>query len=167
MPGLTDSGRRQAATLGRRLARELGVHPAAVYASIIPRAIETAHILAAALGVGEVVQDCGLCTWHSPDHADGRRWADYHRESDLVGGGVYRPFQEGNESWRELVGRTGGAFERIASRHKGETVVIATHAKPVIGALIAFGNLPLATDFDLTIAPTGLTEWYTTGDPDA
>jgi probable phosphoglycerate mutase len=165
--GLTDTGRRQAAGLGQRLVRELQERPAAIYCSVLPRAIETAEIVAAALGQSEILQDCGLCTWHAPAHADGKPWAEYRRESSLAGGGVYRPFEQGNESWSELVGRTGRALEQIAARHAHATVVVVTHAETVASSLIVFGNLPLAPGFDLDIAPASITEWATEGDPDA
>lgn len=45
--------------LARRLAAELQDSPTAIYCSVIPRTIETADILAAALRVSDVVQDSG------------------------------------------------------------------------------------------------------------
>jgi probable phosphoglycerate mutase len=134
---------------------------------VLPRAVETAEILAAALSRPDVVQDCSLCTWHTPAEADGRPWVDYRRQSSLAGGGMFRPFEEGNESWSELVGRAGRTLEQIAARHAGETAVVVTHAEVVKCSLIAFGGLPLAPGFDLDVAPTSITEWVTAGDPDA
>lgn len=165
--GLTDTGRAQGEALTRRLASELLEPPQAVYSSVIPRAIETASILTAMAGWPDVIQHCGLCTWHAPSDADGRPWADYFREHGIEGGGVYRPFQRGNESWSELVGRTGRALEEIAGRHRGQTVVIVTHAEVVTSSLIVFGGLPLALGFDAQVAPVSLTEWTTEGDPEA
>lgn len=165
--GLTDDGRRQTNELARRLARELRQPPAAVYCSVLPRAIETAGMLAAALGRPEIVQDCGLCTWHTPAHADGKPWSEYHRESSLAGGGVFRTFEQGNESWSELVGRTGRALEQIAARHAQETVLIVAHAETITSSFIVLGGLPLLLGFDLNVAPTSITEWTTEGDPEA
>jgi probable phosphoglycerate mutase len=108
--GLTAGGRRQAERLAQRLAAELPDDPAAVYCSVLPRAVETAEILAAALARPEFVQDCGLCTWHTPAEADGKQWAEYRRQSRLASGGVFRPFEQGNAnpgaSW------SGGRGER-------------------------------------------------------
>jgi hypothetical protein len=50
-------------------------------------------------------------------YADGMPVAEYHRRHALPGGGVFRPFQEGNESWAELVVRTSRAIIDIADRH--------------------------------------------------
>ena len=165
--GLTDIGRRQAKELAQRLRSEIQDRPAAVYCSVLPRAIETAEIVAEALGQPDVVQDCGLCTWHTPADIDGKPWNEYRRESSLTGGGIYRPFEQGNESWSELVGRTGRTLEQIASRHERETVLVVTHAEVVASSLIVLGGLPLSIGFDLDIAPTSITEWTTSGDPDA
>ncbi|CAN5397638.1 hypothetical protein BH09CHL1_BH09CHL1_03330 [soil metagenome] len=165
--GLTDAGRAQAASLAARFARETENHPIAIYTSIIPRAIETAAIVAETLGGFEVIQDRGLCTWITPDFADGMKWTDYQGEHSLAGGGVYRPFERGNESWGELVVRVGRALEEIASRHANQTVLIVAHSETVRAAQIVFGNLPLSMDFDMQVSPTSITEWITNGDPDA
>lgn len=165
--GLTAVGRQQAEGLARRLARDLREPPAAIYCSVLPRAVETAELLAPALGRPDIVQDCGLCTWHTPAHADGKLWSAFRQESGLAGGGVYRPFEQGNESWSELVGRTGRALEQIAARHARHTVVVVAHAETVTSSLIVFGSLPLSLGFDLRVAPTSITEWVTAGDPDA
>lgn len=165
--GLTDSGRAQAASLAARLARETENRPVAIYTSIIPRAIETATIVAEALGGFDVIQDRGLCTWITPDFADGMWWVDYERENTLAGGGIYRPFERGNESWGELVVRVGRALEEIASRHANQTVLIVAHSETINAAHIVFGNLPLHMGFDILVSPTSITEWMTDGDPDA
>src|SRR4051812_40634239 len=105
--GLTDRGHDQARRLAGRLADELaGGGPVAVYSSTLRRALETARPVAAALDA-TVSTHCGLCTWHSPAYADGLPTARYEAEHSIPGGGVYRPFQEGNETWAELVARTG------------------------------------------------------------
>ncbi len=141
--GLTAVGRHQTERLAHRLVHELQDRPDAIYSSVIPRAWETAEIIAATLGITDVVQDCGLCTWHTPGQADGKPWSVYQQEHSLAGG-VFRPFEHGNESWSELVGRTGRAMEQIAARHKQQTVVVVTHAETIASSFIVFGGLPLA-----------------------
>jgi probable phosphoglycerate mutase len=163
--GLTDEGREQAGRLAQRLKHELDGQKAAVYSSVIPRAIETGESVASALGIGGVTQDCGLCTWHSPAGADGMRKDRFWVEYAQPGGGVFRPFQRGNESWAEMVARIGRSLEEIAARHAGETVIVATHGEAVNSSLIILGQLPLMTGFDTAIAATSITEWTTDGDP--
>src|SRR5271165_3689113 len=79
--GLTALGQRQVDALAERLARtgELaGV--TALYASVLPRAIETAEAIRPALERWrqgpplEIVTDCSLCELH-PGEADGLNWA--------------------------------------------------------------------------------------------
>src|SRR3712207_4539444 len=70
--GLTPRGCQQTARLAQRLVAEVQQAPATIYCSVLPRAVETAQILAQAWGSLPVVQHCGLCTWHTPPHADGQ-----------------------------------------------------------------------------------------------
>jgi len=165
--GLNDLGRSQAERLGQRLVRELKDWPTVIYCSVIPRAIETAEILAATFGDLDVVLDCGLCTYHTPAEADGKPWTEYSHESTVAGGGVFRPFQRGNESWSELVGRTGQTLEQIVARHVGETIVAVAHSETVQSAFIVFGGLPLSPGFEMVVMNTSITEWETKGNPDA
>jgi probable phosphoglycerate mutase len=160
--GLTPLGRSQAAGVVDRL----GHQPSAVYSSTIPRAVETAAIIGAALGLSST-EDCGLCTWHSPAYADGMPVAEYHRRHALPGGGVFRPFQEGNESWAELVVRTSRAIIDIADRHRDATALIVAHAETVNASFHALGQQPLYREFDLDVGPASITEWSTTDDPTA
>ncbi len=138
----------------------------AIYASVIPRAIETAELLAATWGAS-VTQDCGLCSWHVPPAADGQLWRTFQAEHGLVGGGVFRPFEDGSESWSELVSRVGRSLETIAARQHGQTVLIVAHAEPISASMMIFGGLPLAPSFDMRVEPTAISEWTTDGDPAA
>ncbi len=165
--GLTAVGRQQAELLAQRLDHELGHHASTTYCSVIPRAKETANILTAALNHSNVVEDCGLCTWHAPPHADGKPWSEYRDAHRVPGGGVFRPFEDGNESWSELVNRVGRTLEQIAARHKEETVMLVTHREPIVASFIVFGGLPLAPGFDMDVAPASITEWATDGNPAA
>jgi 2,3-bisphosphoglycerate-dependent phosphoglycerate mutase len=155
--GLTDRGRAQAAALAARLAPDLD--GASVYSSTLPRAVETAH----AFGL-PVTQDCGLCTWHVPDWMDGLTAAEL-RANRLPGGGVFRPFEEGNESWVELVARVGRSIMDIAARHRGGTALLVCHNETVDASFRALGQLPLYPQFDVAVGPATVTEWSTDADP--
>jgi len=127
--GLTVRGHEQARRLAERLADELAADgPVAVYSSVLPRAVETAQPIAVALAA-TVVQDCGLGTWHTPPYADGMPTTRFQTDHAIAGGGVFRPFEEGNESWAELVVRTGRAITDIAHRHRDSTVVLVGHSE--------------------------------------
>lgn len=157
-PGLTDRGHSQAAALADRLATE---PIAAIYASTLPRATQTAAPLAAAHRL-EVTADCGLCTWHYPPWADGLRKTDL---GGIEGGGVFRPFQQGNEAWADLVVRTSNAILAIADRHEGETTAIVAHTETISASFRTLGNIPLYADFDVVADPTAITEWTTDDQP--
>ena len=166
--GLTDLGRRQAGALRDRLARDSGFTPPGhVYSSVLPRAIETAQILAEAFGHAAVRQDCGLCTWHTPPDLEGMTWTAYRAEHGRSDGGVFRPFEQGNETWAELVARTGQALSSIVQRHRNETTVVVAHTETVNASLVVFGHLPLLLPFAVAVAHTSVTEWATDEDPTA
>ncbi|WP_433306853.1 histidine phosphatase family protein [Actinoplanes sp. CA-030573] len=161
--GLTGRGHEQANRVAARLAGELD-DAAAVYSSTLRRAVETARPIAAALGV-ETVEDCGLCTWHTPDYADGMPKGEFLHAHAREGGGVFRPFQRGNETWAELVTRSGRSIMDIAHRHRGATAVLVGHSETVNASFHALAAQPLMRAFDLAVAPASITEWTTDDDP--
>ncbi|MEU7607895.1 histidine phosphatase family protein [Micromonospora sp. NPDC049204] len=163
--GLTALGHEQAHDLANRLTRDVAADgPVAVYSSVLRRAVETAQPIGAALGVRPVA-DCGLCTWHTPPYADGLPTARFRTEHAVAGGGVFRPFEEGNESWAELVVRVSRAIMEIAHRHRGGTAVLVGHSETVEGAFHALAAQPIFRAFDLDVAPASITEWTTDHDP--
>lgn len=168
--GLTELGREQVVRLRDRLTAS-GFKPDAVYSSTIHRAAQTAGMLAEAFAPLAPVHDCGLCGYHLDDSLDGLSWerirAEFqHRdESGRPDGGVFVPFEEGNESWAELVARVGRALTGLAARHAGGTVLAAMHKESVEASLIAFGALPLHRNFDVEIGRASITEWVTDDDP--
>jgi len=124
---LSDRGREQARALGEAL-RERRV--ARVYASPLRRAQQTAQELADVLGVDVVtlpdVREVGIGAreddtsdlgWDEMDAARAS-W----RDGDLdvtVGGG---------ETAADVLRRVGGALDDVADLHRGETVVVVSHA---------------------------------------
>jgi broad specificity phosphatase PhoE len=114
---------------------------------------------------GEVNQDCGLCSWHIRPEWEGLTWDEVKRRHPSPGGGVYRPFEAGAETWAELVGRVGRALYSIAQRHRGGTAIIVAHTEVVEASLIVLGALPLMLPFDGRVANASITEWVTDGDP--
>jgi probable phosphoglycerate mutase len=163
--GLTDLGRRQAGALVARLAetRELRA-AAALYASVLPRAVETAQLLRPVVGdgTGEIVRQCDLCELH-PGEADGLQWQevidtfgvpDWDADPDLA-------IAPGGESWSGFVDRASGAVRAVAQRHPGELVVAAVHAGVIEATMIAFlGIVPEVYRRGwVRIVHASLTEW--------
>lgn len=166
--GLTDQGRAQAHAAGERLSRWEGTAGASVYSSTLPRAQETARILAAALGASTVHEHCGLCSYHVlPDH-DGRPHAEQWATARRGGGmSLFRSEHEGGDNWGQLVLRSAEAFHEIADRHHGETDVIATHNETIQASLIVLGYLGFRHRLNVSLAPGSVTEWTTDEDTTA
>jgi 2,3-bisphosphoglycerate-dependent phosphoglycerate mutase len=167
--GLSDLGRRQATLLRERLARTGELADAsALYASVLPRAIETAEIIAPALGDLKIRTECALCEVHTGDEVDGMTWVELR---ERFGEFVYEPGSEhvpwgpGTETWAEFIHRASRQLWQLVRDHEGETVVVACHGGIVNASFTAFGNLPVARrGFWMLSENTAMTEWQ--HDPD-
>jgi probable phosphoglycerate mutase len=135
--GLSTRGRRQVEALRDRLAatKELGA-TTALYSSVMPRAMETAAILAPALGDIEVRSECAFCEGH-PGDADGLTWDELaERYPSPDGWDPDHSPVAGWETWREMGERVQRALESLIERHPGETVVVACHGGVVVQAML-------------------------------
>ncbi len=144
--GLTAQGRTQVEALAERLTlsgelRGVG----ALYASTLPRAIETARILAPALDLWRdgppltVVERDDLSELH-PGEADGLTWPVF---SERFGDPRWdedpaRPIAPEGESWLGFTDRAAGAVAAVAERHRGELVVVACHAGVIESTMLEF-----------------------------
>jgi probable phosphoglycerate mutase len=160
--GLTDRGVLQAKALYERLARtgELA-GAAALLTSVLPRAIQTAEIIAPALGGLTAEQRCELCEIH-PGEGDGLTWEEFgarYRPEGLASGNPFSPMAPGGESWGSFFVRVGEALLRAASDHAGRTVVVVCHGGVIEGSFAALGQLPLRRSFDVRVENTSLTGW--------
>ncbi len=167
--GLTDAGRAQVAALRARLCTTGELAGAsAFYASVLPRAVETANGIATGLAdaagiVPSLVTECALCELH-PGEADGLTWEEF---SAAFGSPDWdtdpsRPIAPGGESWTGFVRRVAAALDELAARHPGELVVAATHAGVVEASLLA--KVPVdrgleGTRLQLRTAHASLTSW--------
>lgn len=138
--GLSELGRSQVAAMARRLAASGELADADVlYASVLPRAIQTAQILAPSLGMRpeDVIEDCELCELH-PGAADGLVWEDFVATFDAPDWDedASVPLSPGGESWVAFVDRSADALETLAARHPGKLIVVGTHAGFIESTLI-------------------------------
>ncbi len=159
--GLSDLGRLQCERLRDRLWRTGEVTADVLLASTLPRAIETAEIIAPALGDPEVVLDCDLCELH-PGECDSLGWDEYRQRYGVdMGARPYEPMSPGGESLVEFNVRVGRALTRLAEEHDGRNVVVACHGGVVIGSVISFLGLPAQRrpPADLVVTNSSLTEW--------
>jgi len=166
--GLSERGRRQVEALRDRLAATGELRADALLASVLPRAVETAEILAPAFGDLGVEQDCDLCEQH-PGEGDGLTWAEFEAKYRPEGWQFdpYEPLAPGGESVAEFNARVARALLRVAADHRGETVVIACHGGVVAASMIGFLSLPFHGGLtQLFSQNTSLTEWVLDVDGD-
>lgn len=165
--GLSDRGREQAFSLRDRLLATNELDPVdVVYTSILARAIETAQIIAPALGEAEPQSECEWCEIHAGD-VEGLTWTEIDarfpelREQN-------DPFLRrlpGAETWAEFAVRAGARLRRVANDHASQRVVVVCHGGIIGASFIALGDLPMRSVRGLAyeIANTSLTEWRWTG----
>lgn len=164
--GLSELGRRQVEALARRW-QSHGPAADRLLASTLPRAVETAELLAPALGDLKVEQDRELCELE-PGECDGLSWDDYQDRWGIdMRADPYAALSPGGESVADFLLRVGRALHRVATDHAGSTVVVACHGGVVDGSLICFLGLPLqrAGDLDLRTSNAAVTEWVVEADP--
>jgi probable phosphoglycerate mutase len=159
--GLTDLGRRQAEALRDHLASSGRVRADALLASELPRAIETASIIAPGLGLQAFDQACDLCEVHTGE-ADGLAWAEYATRygSFDMEAEPDRVFAPEGESWNSFHERVRLMLERVAREYEGQTVVAVCHAGVIMASLRMLLGVPHpGTGAQLRPSNTGLTEW--------
>lgn len=135
---LSTLGRGQSADLAARLASRRIAH---VWTSTLSRAVQTAEIVAARLGVGvttrEGLRELGCGAYAGTPMADDPfrptfgAWLDGDLDARIRGG----------ESGRETVDRMRLVLQEIADAHPGESVLVVSHggvlslAVPLLGGL--------------------------------
>jgi broad specificity phosphatase PhoE len=125
---LTDLGREQARGLADLVAAE---NVEAIYASPLSRALETARIFAARIGL-DVVVDEGLRevdtgSWSGLSRAEVRERYPEGFQRWITGGAGW----EDGESYEEMAERVLAAVNRIAAAHPGGRVLLVSHGGPI------------------------------------
>ena len=159
--GLTPHGRTQAEALRDHLGSSGRVQADVLLASVLPRAVETAEIIAPGLGLDIAGQECDLCEVHTGE-ADGLAWTEYgvrfgsfdmEAEPD-------RLFAPAGESWNSFHQRVHGVLDRLAREYAAQTVVAVCHAGVIMASLrVLLGIERPGTGAQLRPSNTGLTEW--------
>lgn len=148
---LNDAGREQARALAERLVDE---RIAAVYSSPLLRALETAEIVAARLGLEvrtvEALREVDVGSWSGLTRAEiERRFPEGYRR--------WLAFDHGwddGESYDDLGRRVLGALAEVAAGHAGERVLVVTHGGPMRAAMAAAAEVTYA-DSRRTATPVG------------
>ncbi len=159
--GLTDRGRQQAGLLEQRLRRQQ-LRADRLYASTLPRALETGEYVARALQV-PMQRDDDLQELR-PGDADGLsvdQWrAQYGGPDTSLATDPFRAFSPGGESWAGFLVRAGGALARLVDRHEDETVVAVCHGGVLEAAFyLAFGLGGTGNRVAFAPLNTSITHW--------
>ncbi len=166
--GLTDRGREQSRLLERRLRTEglgaegpggQGLRADHLYASTLPRALETAEYVARALGLP--VRPSEELHELRPGDADGLtvdQWRERYPPPPVKD--PFRPFSPGGESWAAFLVRAGAALTALVDRHPDETVVAVCHAGVLEASFsLAYGVGGSAPRVSFAALNTGITRW--------
>lgn len=157
--GLSDLGRQQAEALRDRFKAtgELG-EVDALYASSLPRAFETAGIIAPAFADPEIRIDRELREF-DPGEADGMTWEEFNERFPTPEvRDPHAPRTPGGESWVGFGERVERALARIAKQHANQTVVIVCHGGVIEHAFHLWG-IPTIDGLFIEIYNTGITEF--------
>jgi probable phosphomutase (TIGR03848 family) len=134
-PGLhlADKGREEAADVAGRIAQLPRI--AAVYASPLERAQETAAPIAAAVGLPVTVEpgllECDYGEWTGLALKDLSRKPEWKVIQRYPSGFRF----PGGESFTEMQTRICGAVDRLRASHPGQTIVAVSHADPIKAAV--------------------------------
>jgi probable phosphoglycerate mutase len=158
--GLTPLGRAQAEALRDHLARTGRVRADVLLASVLPRAIETASIVAPGLGLEISGHECDLCEVHTGE-ADGLTWTEYATRygSFDMEAEPDRVFAPAGESWNSFHERVQRMLDRLARDYEGRTVMAVCHAGVIMASMRLLLGIPPAGGTRLRPTNTGLTEW--------
>lgn len=161
--GLSEYGRRQAAEVAAQLA---GSPVAAVYASPLERAIETAAVLAEGVGV-EVVTDERLHEWRHWGQWAGMTW-DRLRDEAVDAWNAYQRDPgsvTSGESLAELADRVASWLEDVVERHRDGIVVGVAHLEPLRAILLRLGDRPATDLFEVRIGLAEVVRLHPDPDP--
>jgi len=159
--GLTDLGRAQAAALREHLAASGRVRADVLLASTLPRAIETADIIAPGISLQVAGHERDLCEVFTGE-ADGLTWAEYGTRygSFDMQAEPDRVFAPAGDSWNSFHERVHQTLVRFAEEYAGRTVVAVCHAGVIQASLRTLLGIPAShTRAHLRPTNTGLTEW--------
>lgn len=159
--GLSPLGRSQAERLGERLRTTGEIDADVLIASNFERAMETARIIAPALGELEVEVDAMFGEHDPGPDIDGMTFTAY---VDKFGtpdwaGDPHAEIFPGGETTAQFHVRVGDAISRLANEHHGQTVVIVCHGGVIDMTFRHLLHAPVTGVFELNTANTSLTQF--------
>ncbi len=152
---LSMSGRAEAAAVAERVSQVPRL--ACVYSSPMERAKETAEPIAAAAGLlvreEPRLNECDFGDWTGRKLADLRELPEWRTLQRRPSGFRF----PGGESFLEMQVRISSAVEELAVLHRGESVVVVSHADPIKAAAANAAGMHLDCFQRLVVAPASVT----------
>jgi probable phosphoglycerate mutase len=157
--GLSPLGVQQAEALRDRFARGAERRVDVLLASTLPRAEQTARIIAPALGDVTLKLDPDLVE-HRPGEADGVRFDEFGDRFGLfdLRAEPDRPLAPGGESLRQFYERTAATMAALLAAHAGSTICVVCHGGVIDNSLRHLLGVGLDAPFDLWTLNTSITE---------
>lgn len=135
--GLSPLGVVQAGRLRDRLAATREIQADVQIASTLPRAQQTAEIIAPALGL-PIIWDDDIQEFR-PGKSEGMTIEEYKKTYDVNPmQDPYRPIADEGDSWAKFILRVGGALDRIVKTHDGKTIVLVCHGGVIDASFLYF-----------------------------
>jgi broad specificity phosphatase PhoE len=159
--GLTDRGRRQAGLLEERL-RAQPLQADRLFASTLPRALETAEFVSRALDLPIETND--ELQELRPGRADGLTFHEWRRRFPGLDEGLaatpFKPFSPGGESWASFLVRAGAALTDLVVEHQDQTLVVVCHGGVLEASFfLALGLGPTSKRAKFAPLNTSITHW--------
>lgn len=162
--GLTPLGVTQAERLCNRLGRTGEIQADVLIASPLPRARQTAEILAPVLGL-PVTLDAEVEEWRNEDGSLSPE--EFVERARTIPDGQMPFFRwvEGCENWLEFSIRADSALNRIVREQDGKSIVVVCHANIIEASLALFFGVSGAPLQRLNVLPghTSITHWVKAG----
>ncbi|KPL80298.1 histidine phosphatase family protein [Herpetosiphon geysericola] len=158
--GLTDLGVQQAEHLRDRLIATREIVPDLFICSTMPRAMQTAEIIAPAFAQ-PLIYDETFCEFNVGE-ADGLSWKEYNQRYGKFDFDLRKPLSPGGETWQSFCLRTHTNFERVLKANPDATIVIVCHGWVIESSLSYFWPHTRSEqpNVDLEVTNTSLTHWY-------
>ncbi len=159
-PGLTDEGWAQAERAADALRRDAGIDAGvdAILTSPLQRTLDTASVVAKALGIEAVVEDdvreCAFGDWDGLTLAEVRERWPAELDAWLASFEVAPP---GGEAVVDVQQRVEAALGRTLTAYAGQTLVVVSHVTPIKLAVRYTLDAPLASINRMLLAPASLT----------
>lgn len=158
--GLTDTGRWQVERLRDRLLATPEFAATALWSSSYPRAIETARIIAPAIGSLPITVDAGWGEHDPGPDCDGMHYEEFVKRFGQPNwdGDPYDVTYPGGETKAAFFDRVRDAMRRTVAANEGGTVVVACHGGVVDVAVRLALHAPVNGKFELYTTNASITE---------